>query len=275
MTGARAERGPDGRVALKEADGLVLVLIPGGRFWMGAQADDAARPNYDPLAQKDEGPVREVELSPFLISKYEMTRAQWVRLVGRNPSFYQLGQYTPTMLHPVEQVSWQECTDWLARAGLALPTEAQWEYAARGGTDTPWWTGAERDTLSAEHAANLADRTAARAGAPWGDLDDWPELDDGFALHAPVGAFAANPFGLHEVTGNLWEWCQDGMLIAVSAKLPELDPVAIGGPGNPRVCRGGSFDLAARFARSASRGRRMPTYSDSYLGVRPARALEP
>jgi formylglycine-generating enzyme required for sulfatase activity len=274
-SGEPARRGPDGRVSPREADGLVLVLIPGGTFWMGAQASDRSQHNFDPEAQQDEGPVHEIELSPFFISKYEMTRAQWLRLTGKNPSFYQAGPYTPTLLHPIEQVSWQDCTTWLGRAGLALPTEAQWECAARGGTDTPWWTGAERASLSEARAANLADQSAARAGAPWGDIADWPDFDDGYPLHAPIGTFSANPFGLHEVTGNLWEWCQDGLLHDFFAQSPEKDPVAVAGSSVPRVSRGGSFDLAARFARSTSRGRRMPSYSDSYLGVRPARALDP
>jgi len=274
LSGEPAKRGGDGRLEPTEANGLVLVLIPGGSFWMGAQASDRSQRNFDPEAQKDEGPVHEVELSPYFISKYEMTRAQWLRLVGVNPSFYQASPFTPTLLHPIEQVSWQDCTTWLGRAGLMLPTEAQWECAARGGTDTPWWTGAQRDSLREAHAANLADRSAARAGATWGDIADWPDFDDGYPLHAPIGTFSANPFGLHEVTGNLWEWCQDGLLHDYFAQSPHQDPVALAGASVPRVSRGGSFDLAARFARSTSRGRRMPSYSDSFLGVRPARALD-
>jgi len=274
VAGEPPRRGPDGRLQPAEPDGIVLVLLAAGSCWMGAQASDRTQRHFDPEARNDEGPVREIELSPYWISKYEVTRAQWLRLTGRNPSFYQLGPHTPTMLHPVEQVSWQEGTDWLRRAGLALPTEAQWEHAARGGTDTPWWTGTERDSLREAHAANLADQAASRAGATWGDIDDWPELDDGYPLHAPIGTYSANPFGLHEVTGNLWEWCQDGLVAGSFAQGPSRDPVAPATAGAPRVCRGGSFDLAARFARSTSRGRRMASYSDSYLGLRPARALE-
>jgi formylglycine-generating enzyme required for sulfatase activity len=274
ITGAPARRGADGRLAMNEATGLVLVLLPGGSFWMGAQSSDPGARNYDPDAGADEGPVHAVELSAFFLSKFEMTQGQWLRLVGRNPSYHQSSDHAPTLLHPVEQVSWLDCAKWLPRAGLTLPSEAQWEYGARAGTDTPWWTGAERETLRTARAANLADRSAARAGATWGEIKDWPELDDGWFAHAPAGALAPNAFGLHEVHGNLWEWCLDGYDRDFYAQSPARDPVAPWENAAVRVDRGGSFNYAAAVARSANRNNATSSLADVILGVRPARAIE-
>jgi formylglycine-generating enzyme required for sulfatase activity len=269
MTGAPAERGPDGKLVLSEETGVVLVLLPGGSFWMGAQSSDPAGRNYDPQARGDEGPVHAVELSAYFLSKYELTQGQWLRLTGRNPSNYQKSALAPTLLHPVEQVSWLDCMEWLPRAGLGLSSEAQWECGARGGTDTPWWTGADRESLRG--AANLADQAAARAGATWGDIKDWPELDDGYAVHAPVGTYSANAFGLHEVHGNVWEWCLDGFDSGFYGQSPRRDPVAPHEGAAYRVTRGGGFNIAASLARSALRSFLTPSDAIPFLGVRPAR----
>ena len=275
MTGDPAGRDADGTLVVTEETGLVLVLLPGGRSWTGAQGTNPAGRNYDPAAEADEGPVHEVELSPFFLSKYEMTQAQWERLTGRNPSFYQERALSPTLLHPVEQVSWQDAMTWLPRAGLTLPSEAQWEQAARGGTETPWWTGVERESLRERNAANLADRAATRAGASWQDIQDWPDLDDGFAVHAPVGTYSANAFGLHETVGNLLEWCRDGYDAGFYRRGPRHDPVCEPEGRPTRVYRGGCFVDPASRARSANRYYATPTYADDALGVRPARALVP
>lgn len=138
--------------------------------------------------------------------------------------------------------------------GLTLPTEAQWENGTRAGTQTPWWTGLERESLREMHVANLADQAAGRADEQWQDIASWPELDDGDAVHAPVGTFTPNPFGLHEVHGNVWEWCLDGR-------------------GDELVIRGGGFNCAANSARSAYRYATANTGTGYFLGVRPAREV--
>jgi formylglycine-generating enzyme required for sulfatase activity len=279
MTGAPAVRGADGALVLTEQTGIVLVLIEGGRFQMGAQASDPAGANYDPDAQEDEAPVREVRLSPYFVSKYEMTQGQWERLTGRDPSLYGPHNWDESwlssgkrgsLLHPVEQVSWLECERWLSRSGLTLPSEAQWEYAARAGTQTPWWTGAAKESLAG--AANLIDSYArGHGGAGWAGHELW--LDDGAGVHAPVGSYAPNAFGLSDVVGNVFEWCLDGYNGAYSTPGSVQDPVAQGEEGANRVYRGGGFAHAAALARSATRFSNSPSLSSAYLGVRPARGL--
>ena len=272
-TGAAAERTSDGTLALHEGFGLVFVLIPAGTFWMGAQKSDPAGHNYDPLANAIEGPVHEVRLDAFFLSKYEMTQDQWLRFTGNNPSVYKPGTahggIETTPLHPVEQLSWRSETAVLRRLELLLPTEAQWEYAARAGTNTAWWTGAEKSSLAG--AANTADHYARTHGGPtgWG-YDD--SLDDGYEIHAPIGSFRANDFGLHDVAGNVYELCREGY---GTYDLPEhagdgerqgTDPVS-------NMLRGGAYHNPPHRARSAYRTDVSPDYTDYSLGVRPSRAL--
>ena len=283
-TGLPPERDADGHLAIGEEHGLVFVLLPGGRYLQGAQSDEPDGPNYDPVATAREGSVHEVRLSPFFISKYEMTQAQWLRLTGENPSHYTPETYRETefrrgvsRLHPVEQVSWQRSVEVLGWFGLELPSEAQWEYAARGGTRTPWSTGIERESL--EGCVNLADQAAARGRALWASIADWPELDDSWATHAPVGTFEPNPFGLHDVHGNVYEWCldsyEDGFYDAVAdLREPRRDPVCRSSDEQV-VCRGGSFKSNAAAARSAMRtSAGWRTAANDDLGVRPARKLD-
>ena len=238
---------------------------------MGAQKADAARPNHDPGARPDESPVRQATLSPFFLSKYEMTQGQWLRFTGRNPSSYQPGALVKSLLHPVEQVSWNTCRDVCRRLDLALPSEAQWEYAVRAGTASVWWTGNERESLRG--AVNIADRSGARAGGDWPDVAEWPDLDDGHGVHAPVNTLWANPFGLHHMLGNVWEWCQDGYDLY---QQPVPRDAVWEPKGSPdRVARGGSFALGVAFLRSAYRSHDPPDVSGSTLGLRPARRITP
>ncbi len=273
QTGEIPRRDEQGKLTLTEETGLVFVLLPGATFTMGAQKSNPAGPNYDPLAEYDEGPVNEVKLSSFFLSKYEMTQGQWLRFTGSNPSEHPPGHIPGglgDLLHPVEKVSWYDCDETLSRLGLLLPTEAQWEYAARAGTSTPWWTGERRESLRG--STNLADRSAKVAGAPWSTPEDWPDLDDGYAVHGPVNAFGTNPFGLHNVQGNVFEWCRGG---DADYKIPARE--GDGGRGGTyayRMYRGGGFNETASHARSACRRGDVPVFLSHWLGLRPARAIE-
>jgi formylglycine-generating enzyme required for sulfatase activity len=262
-------RGANRRLVVTGSTGLVFVLLPGGTFRMGATKppdEDTmpTEPNVDPQALDNESPVTQVTIGPFFLSKYEMTQGQWVRIVGTNPSHFMAGTHAghenQDLRNPVEQVSWEDCDFWLGRLGMVLPTEAQWEYAARGGTTTPWWTGIGTDGLAT--AANLADECFHTNGGPssW-KYESW---SDGFVVHAPVGSLNPNPFGLHDVLGNVWEWCRDWFAIYGSGIL-----------SRDRTYRGGGWRAAAWLARSAFRGYAQPGYRDDHVGVRPAMALRP
>jgi formylglycine-generating enzyme required for sulfatase activity len=276
QAGAAPQRNAsNGVLTLQDDSGIVFVLLPGGTFAMGAQAADPNRPNFDPKARDNELPVSEVTLDAFFMSKYEMTQGQWLGFTGNNPSVYAPGKSldgkTRTLANPVEQVSWAECEQVLTRLDLVLPTEAQWEYAARAGTTTPWSTGVTRETLKG--AANLADQAAQRAGANWPGIAEWPEFDDGYAVDSPVDALQANPFGLHNMHGNVWEWCRD-------VYAPNYEEALTGGEGERtsgddrwRVSRGGSFYHSSDFARSACRNNAALGTRANHIGVRPARKL--
>jgi formylglycine-generating enzyme required for sulfatase activity len=278
QSGEPALRDDSGRLSLDEATGLVLVLVPGGRFLMGAQPPDPAPQGSDAESIADnERPVHEVELGPYFIAKHELTQAQWRRIWGANPSYYSNSQdlkVSITDLHPVENVTWLECVEAMRRLGLTLPSEAQWEHAARGGRAWPWWTGPEKEGLQGR--ANLADRTAfERLGVDWPALKDWPEFLDGHALHAPVGSYPANPYGLHDTIGNVNEFCLDGYDERYYVISPRRDPVCHSAQAIDRVARGGSYGQTASMARASARLSISPETKDPAVGLRPARGLDP
>jgi sulfatase modifying factor 1 len=279
LTGSVPGRDDGERLVVSEETGLVFVLLPRGTFWMGAQPLDPKAHNYDPDALGDQRPVHEVDLSAFFLSKYEMTQGQWARFTGRNPSrdrpethvrSWNRDARAGSLLHPVEQVSWWDCVEVCERMGLSLPSEAQWEYGARSGTTSVWWTGDERESLRG--AANLADRYARDNGAGSGwVIEEW--LDDGNTSHAPVTVYAPNAFGLHNVHGNVWEWCLDAYESGFYGRTSRRDPLNEPSGSSGRVNRGGSFANAAVGARSAGRLDRTPEVAHANLGLRPARAL--
>jgi formylglycine-generating enzyme required for sulfatase activity/serine/threonine protein kinase len=265
---------PDGSIRVNAATGIVFVLLPGGTFTMGAQKDDTYKPNYDAQAQADET-AHEVTLAPFFLARHELTQGQWARLWTwdpglRQPSQYKAGQTIAgqqiTRRNPVEQVDWTMCDTLLKRHGLVLPTEAQWEYGCRAGTSTPWLC--TLDEL--QRFANVADASAKSAGVTW-TCEAW---SDEHLVHAPVGSFAANAFGLYDVHGNVWEWCRD-RYGSYSGPVHEGDGLRLGGDSSAERCaRGGGFDLPAASARSAYRfGDASSSFRVGDLGLRCARTL--
>lgn len=280
-SGAAPEFKGSGRYALTDDTGIVLVLLPGGEFEMGAQSTEDRAAMFDPAAQPDEAPVTRVSLTPYFLGKYEITQAQWTRLTGSNPSRAKPGSVegaTFTLLHPVESISFVDTLAALQKVGLDLPTEAQWEHACRAGTRTPWFSGARAEML--ERYANLADtRTrdlnpdALKHLAP----EEFAPYSDPHANTAPIHAHAANAFGFHDTAGNVAEWCKD-----VYGSYAEPTAAGDGGRGGglsenaegARVARGGSYAFGPAAARSGARARAAIDLARPFLGARAARALD-
>lgn len=226
--------------------GMEFVLIPAGSFLMGGNVNHE-KPDGDEL------PQHRVTISkPFYMGKYEVTQEQWTAIMGNNPS----EAISPTQ--PVEQVSWDEVQEFIeqlnAREGgkkYRLPTEAEWEYAARAGSTTKYFFGNDETQLGqyAWYARNSAEK-----------------------VH-PVGLLKPNPWGLYDIYGNVWEWVQDWYDENYYARSPDTDPQ---GPstGIGRVIRGGSAGFDARICRSANRGRDAPNNGFIDLGFRLIRTVE-
>jgi serine/threonine protein kinase/formylglycine-generating enzyme required for sulfatase activity len=262
----------DGSIQVQAGTGIVFVLLPGGTVTLGSQKDDPNAPYYDPQRLDDET-LHEVTLSPFLLARHELTQGQWSRLWTwdaelRDPSQYKAGQNLVgkqiTLANPVEQVDWGMCDRLLTRHGMALPTEAQWEYGCRGGTTTAWNVAFEQ----LQQVANLADAGAKAAAPQWGAFESWR---DGHVVHAPVGTFAANAFGLHDVHGNVVEWCRDWYGDYGNERAGD-GLRSVSSPAY-RVFRGGSYGDPAADARAAGRFHSAPSVRSSYLGLRPSRII--
>ncbi len=261
------------------AEGMVMVLIPAGTFRMGAISPDkdhpAGSPNVDDQVYDNEGPVHEVTLDAYLIAKHEVTQGQWKRLSADSPSHYRAGEthqgerMTPRM--PVTNVSWPQSREACRRWGLELPTESQWARACRGGTTTRFSTGDDLKSLTGY--ANIGDDARARRYSG-GTLQR--DFNDGFINLAPVGALKPNPFGLHDVHGNVWEWCLDGYGLYAERRPRAGDGLGTHWLGARfRVRRGGCFRYDARLARSAVRFGGAPGFAGFFLGLRPARRITP
>ena len=222
-------------------DGAEMVLIPAGDFQMGHSNNSNSRP------------VHSVYVDAFYIDKYEVTIEQYNRFV-RATRYKELldgnYQYSRTNRHPVVGVSWYDAVAYAKWAGKRLPTEAEWEKAARGGLVGERHPGG-KDAVDGTRC-NFADISL---GSVWQDRwgDDWTDknISDGYAHAAPVGSYPANGYGLYDMAGNVWEWCFDAYDENFYANSPRRNPVApiivkdgannIVGVNKLRVKRGGSW----------------------------------
>jgi formylglycine-generating enzyme required for sulfatase activity len=214
-----------------------MVFVQGGTFTMGCTDEQGSD------CDDNEKPQHDVTLSDYHIGKYEVTQAQWEALMGNNPSTFKGGD------SPVENVSWDDIPEFISRLNAAtgknyrLPTEAEWEYAARGGNKSQGYkySGGNNIYDVACFEGNSGDRTY------------------------PVGRKKPNELGIYDMSGNVWEWCLD-WYDSYSATA-QRDPVGAS-VGSYRVCRGGSWSNRARFCRVAFRSYFSPDSRSSIVGFR-------
>jgi len=229
-----------------------MVYIPPGTFMMGSPRSEKGR--------QDNETLHKVTLTKgFYLGATEVSQEQWQTIMKKNPASFN----NCSGKCPVENVSWDECQQFIRRLNqmegtntYRLPTEAEWEHACRAGTDLPFSFG---ECLSI-HQANYN-------GYPY---DDCVRVVGNKMTPLPAGSFSPNAWGLYDMHGNVWEYCQDWY-----GSYPSEDVIDPQGPsyGSQRVGRGGSWDSDARLCRSAQRGGRAPgVCGNSYLGFRPARS---
>ncbi len=256
---------------------LDMMLIPAGEFMMGSPSSEAER-------YEDEGPQHRVRISkPFRVGKFQVTQAQWRAVMGNNPSHFQAKADSSGVLqsiarafsgstppkpadfgnHPVERVSWDDCKEFCVNLSrqlgreIQLLTEAQWEYACRAGTVTPFHFG---PTISTNQANYDGNHTYAN-----GSKGEYRQKT------TPVGSFPANGWGLHDMHGNVWEWCASWFGPYEAGD--KVDPTD-SGSGTDRVLRGGSWFNLPRHCRSAYRCRGTPDYRNNSIGFRVASGTE-
>jgi serine/threonine protein kinase/formylglycine-generating enzyme required for sulfatase activity len=276
-SGRIPERHPaSGRLEFDAESAIVMVLVPGGTVTLGAQPFDSGEENYDPGAGYQDGPPRPVTLAAFFLSKYELTQGQYLRVMGDNPSFWEIGD-TPydlvqVPLSPVEFIDWFQACEVARQLDLALPSEAQWERAARCGTSTAYWTGNDPEDLRCFE--NLQETPAdALSAQRSGSERDLPA--DPYRAAAPVGSFAPNPFGFHDLLGNVQEWCSDPYKVGYHHfDLRAGDGLVLAtSPDRDRAVRGACYMLTAGAARSAARGDSREETRTPGIGLRLARDL--
>jgi formylglycine-generating enzyme required for sulfatase activity len=209
-----------------------MVWIPGGSFGMGSPDGEGGA---------DEHPQHGVRVGGFYIDKMEVTQTEYERVMGHNPANF---KGCPNC--PVESVPWIGANEYCKKVGKRLPTEAEWEYAARAGTQTKYFWGNEVDS-------NFA----------------WYDKNSNRKPH-PVAEKRPNPFGLADMSGNVWEWCADWYETTYYRKSIEENPK---GPdtGEYRVMRGGSWGYGGYSLRSACRNWGYPGAGSNYVGFRCAR----
>ena len=267
-----------------------FVTIPAGTFRMGSPDDEAGRGS-------DEGPQHTVRISrDFRMAVHEVTRGQFAAFVretgyqteaekggGSNFGFntatgnYEIDAkynwrnpgYPQTDDHPVVLVTWNDAKafcEWLSRKDnrtYRLPTEAEWEYACRSGSTTRYWNGDDQEGLA--KIANVGDGTLKQRYSDWSE--ETITSRDGHVFTAPVGSFPANAFGLHDMHGNVWEWCADWFDSDYYENSPAADPQGPGS-GSSRVLRGGSWYFVPYFVRCAYRDDLTPGYRGHGYGFR-------
>lgn len=214
-----------------------MVAVKGGTFTMGATSEQS-------ISLDNEKPTHAVTLSDFAIGETEVTQELWQAVMGTNPSYF-----TGDLQRPVEQVSWNDCQTFIDKLNeltgmqFSLPTEAQWEYAARGGASSQGYQYSGSNTL--------------------GDVA-WFESNSSSTTH-PVKSKQPNELGLYDMSGNVLEWCQDWLGSYSSS--PQTDPT---GPssGSYRVVRGGSWNGTVANCRVPYRGGNSPSSRYKFDGLR-------
>ena len=210
------------------SQGMEFILIPAGSFMMGCD------PNFENCSARERPRHRVAFPKPFYLGKTEVTQAQWVGVMGSNPS-KKKGRDLP-----VERVMWSQAKSFCEKVGARLPTEAEWEYAARAGSSTAFYSG---DITQTGH--NPLDENLAAIGWYGGNSSNSPHR---------VGEKARNSWDLYDMSGNVWEWVWD-RYCSDYEDYPSTDPIGEGArcQGSNRVTRGGSFRSSAAGGRCAYR----------------------
>lgn len=236
-----------GAIEKEPVTGMEFVWVPEGCFTMGSPASELKR-------DQDEGPAQEVCVNGFWMGRFEVTQGQWQKLMNSNPSSFKNG---PDF--PVENVSWQDAKAFVERMSalekaylVGLPTEAEWEYACRAGAATAYSFG---QSIAAGQA-NMRSKADGAAGLN--------------SSTARVGSFQPNQFGIYDMHGNVWEWCEDWYdpEFYKTLKPKTLNPFAGQDKSGKKVLRGGSWLSDAQQTRCANRHRAAPDEKTDQIGFR-------
>jgi formylglycine-generating enzyme required for sulfatase activity len=249
-----------------------MLLVPEGWFTMGSteaeiKAGYELGKKYDANTSEswfaDEKPQHRVWVDAFYMDKYEVTVGEYkafLRATGRQGLPESVSQYAPKDTHPVVQVSWDDADAYCRWAGKQLPTEAQWEKAARGtdGRQYPWGN----DAVNGKRANYCDTRCESFLGED-------KSQDDGYKYTAPVGSYplGKSPYGIEDLAGNVWEWVQDWHDAEYYSRSPERNPVNAT-PGTSRVLRGGGWLNGLAFVRAANRSGNAPDFRYGAIGFR-------